>query len=198
MSDLLDLRYLTRLAYDTVRDPKAGAAEVLRIAPERSVLWLAFSLMIVASLMMGEVVSLLLGPPEVGGPLTGQSALALGLMQGALWFLTIHAITFIGRLFGGTGSFDDALALITWLQFVLFLVQLVQVVLLLFAPPIAAIVTLVAIGLVFWLLVNFIAHLHGFASVGMVFVMTLVSFISILFTLSLILSILGVTLETQV
>lgn len=196
MSDLTDPRFLVRLAIDTVRDPKEGAAEVLRLAPQRGALWLAFSLMVVVSLIMGEIVGLLMEPPEAG-PLTGQSPLALGLMQGAFLFLMVHAITHIGRLFGGTGDFDGALALVTWLQFVFFLVQLAQLVLLLFVPPLAAIVTVLAIGLFFWLLVNFIAVLHGFPSVGMVFFMTIASFIGILFTLSLVLSILGVTLETQ-
>lgn len=197
MSDLLNLRYLTKLALDTIRDPQEGAKEVLRIAPPRNVVWRAFALMIVASLMMGELVGLIMGPPEAG-PLFGQSSLALGLMQAGLLFLMVFAIAHIGKLFGGTGDFDGALTLVTWLQFVFFLVQLLQLVLLLVAPPIAAIVTVIAIGLFFWLLVNFIAVLHGFQSVGMVFVMTLVSFISIIFTFSLILTILGVTLDTGV
>jgi len=46
------------------------------------------------------------------------------------------------------------------------------------------------------MLVNFIATLHGFQSVGMVFVMTLVSFVSIIFILSLVLTGLGVTFDT--
>lgn len=199
MSDLLDLRFLIKLAVDTIRDPKEGAGTALRIAPPRPALWLAFALMITLSLMMGEVVTLIAGPPEAGpnaNPLMGQSALALGLLQGAFLFLMVFAITHIGRAFGGKGAFDGALALITWLQFVFFLLQLVQLVLLLIAPPFAAMVTVVAIGLFFWVLVNFIAVLHGFQSVGMVFVMTLVSFIGILFALSIVLTILGVTLDT--
>ena len=51
------------------------------------------------------------------------------------------------------------------------------------------------LSLFFWLLVNFIAVLHGFQSTGMVFVMTIVSFITIIFVLSIVLTILGVTFE---
>lgn len=200
MSDLLDLRYLSKLAIDTIRDPKEGATEVLRIAPPRQILWIAFALMITFSLIMGEVVTLIATPsggtPADVGPLTGQSALTLGLLQAVFLFLMVFAITHIGRGFGGTGHFDGALALITWLQFVFFLIQLVQLVLLLIAPALAAIVTILAIGLFFWVLVNFIAVLHGFQSVGMVFVMTIVSFVSIIFALSIVLTILGVTLDT--
>ncbi len=194
MSNLMDPKYLLQLAVRTVQRPKEGAAEVLRIAPARGALALGFALMIVISLMMGEVVALVLGTPEAG-PLTGQSSLTLGLMQAAFLFLAVHAITYIGRLCGGTGDFDGALALMTWLQFVFLLIQLVQLFLLLTAPPLAAIVTLIAIGLFFWLLVNFIAVLHDFESVGMVFFMTLVSFVGIVFAISLVLTILGLTPE---
>lgn len=194
MSDLTDPRYLLNLAALSIRTPKDGAAEVLRIAPERPILWMAFALMVVCSLIMGEIVAMLF-PAAAEGPLTGQSSLVLGLMQGAFLFLTVHAITYIGRLCGGTGDFDGALALMTWLQFVFLLIQLAQLALLLISPPLAGLMTLLAIGLFFWLLVNFIAVLHEFESVGMVFFMTLVSFVSIVFTLSIILTILGLTPE---
>ncbi len=195
MSDILDLRFLLHLARNTVTDPRAGAEEVLRLAPPRAALYLCFALMVVASLIMGEVVALIAPSPEAG-PLTGQSPLALGLLQAAFLYLAVHAITHIGRVFGGIGTFDGALALITWLQFIFFLVQLAQLVLLVLLPPVAAILTVLAIGLFFWLLANFITVLHGFTSVGMVFFMTLVSFVSILFVVSIVLSILGLTLET--
>jgi hypothetical protein len=149
----------------------------------------------VASLILGEIVALILPAPEAG-PLSGQAPLALGLLQAMMLYLAAHAIAYIGRLFGGVGGFDGALALVTWLQFIFLLVQLVQLVLLIVLPPIAAVVTILAIGLFFWLLVNFIAELHGFTSVGMVFVMTLVSFVTILFVVSLVLGILGVTFDT--
>ncbi|ABD55273.1 YIP1 family protein [Jannaschia sp. CCS1] len=194
MSDLLDLRFLGKLAVDTIRDPRGSAAEVLRLAPPRPALWLAFALMITLSLMMGEVVSMIAAPPETG-PLTGQSALVLGLIQAAFLFLTVFAITHIGRAFDGQGHFDGALALITWLQFVFLLIQLLQLVLLLIAPPLAALLTVLAIGLFLWVLVNFIAELHEFQSVSMVFVMTLVSFVSIIFLISLVLTVLGFTFE---
>jgi hypothetical protein len=194
MSDLLEPRYLAQLVADSIRTPKEGAAEVLRVAPDRSALWTAFALMVVGSLFLGELVALIIAPPEAG-PLTNQSSLVLGLMQGAFLFLTVHAITYIGRLCGGTGEFDGALALVTWLQFIFLIIQVAQLVLLIFAPVLAALVSLLAIGLFFWLLVHFITVLHGFESTGMVLVMTIVSFVSIVFALSIVLTILGLSPE---
>ncbi|WP_224814945.1 Yip1 family protein [Hasllibacter sp. MH4015] len=193
MTDVTSLRYLVPLAVHTIRDPKSGAEAILALNLPRAALYLAFSLVVVGSLMLGEVVTMI-APPVEEGPLTGRSALALGLMQAAILFVAVHAITQIGRIFDGHGTFDGALALITWLQFIFLGVQLVQLVLMIVLPPFAPMISVIAIGLFFWLLVNFIATLHGFSSVGMVFVMTLVSFIGILFTLSLVLTILGVAL----
>lgn len=195
MSEILDLRFLLRLARETIQDPKAGATEVLVRMPPRPALWLAFCLMVVISLILGEVVALFVGMPE-DGPFTSQTPMVLGLLQGAMLFLVVHAITHIGRMFGGTGTFDGALALITWLQFIFLLVQLAQLAAIVLIPPVAGLITIVALGLFFWLLVNFIAVLHGFASIGRVFVMTMLSFVGMLFVLSVVLSVLGITFET--
>lgn len=194
MTDILDLRFLLRLARDTVTDPKGGAEEVLRLAPGRDAVWLAFALTVVASLMIGEVVGLFIAQPEVG-PLTGRSTLALGMIQAVFLVVIVFAITHVGRMFGGVSDFDGALALMTWLQFVFLLVQVVQFFAMVLVPPIAALIAILAIGLFFWLLVNFITVLHGFTSLGMVFVMTLLSFVSILFALSLVLALLGIATD---
>jgi hypothetical protein len=47
-------------------------------------------------------------------------------------------------------------------------------------PPLAGLITIIAIALYIWLLVNFIAVLHGFTSLGMVFVATLMSAFALL------------------
>ncbi len=195
MRDLLNLPYLLTLARQTVSDPRTGAEEILALNLPRAALWLAFALMVVLSMILGELVALVLGQPEEG-PLTGQTPLVLGLMQGALLFLAVHAITHIGRIFGGTGSFDGALALVTWLQFIFLILQAIQLALALVVPPLAVVVSLLAIALFFWLLSHFITVLHGFASVGQVFLMTLLSFVGIIFTLSLVLTLLGLGLPT--
>jgi len=58
-------------------------------------------------------------------------------------------------------------------------------------PGLVGLIAVVSIGLFFWLLVNFIAVLHGFRSLGMVFLMTLASGSAIAFLLALVLTSLG-------
>jgi hypothetical protein len=198
MTDIATLGNLLRLARATVSNPREGATTVLSFAPQRQALWLMFALVVVTSMMMGEVVALLTGMPEEG-PMTGpfaQSPLVLGLVQGAFLFLMIHAIHHIGRFFGGTGSLEEAALLVIWLQFVFICVQVIQIAAILVVPPVAGLITLLAIGLFFWLLVNFIAVLHGFTSLGLVFVVTLLAAFGILVFLSMVLASLGVAVPT--
>jgi hypothetical protein len=197
MNDMATLRNLLRLARDTVTNPREGATTVLSFAPNRQALWLMFALVVVTSLMMGEIVALLTDMPD--GPMTGpfvQSPLALGLVQAAFLFIMIHVIHHVGRFFGGTGSLEEAALLVIWLQFIFICIQVIQIVALLIIPPIAGLVTLLAIGLFFWLLVNFIAVLHGFTSLGLVFVTTLLVGFGMLVLMSIVLSALGLAVPS--
>jgi hypothetical protein len=193
MTEILSLGNLLRLARDTVSNPREGATTVLSFAPERQALWLMFALVIVLSLLLREFVTLFAGIPA-DGPIMGpmqSSALILGLMMGGFLYITIHAVHRIGGFFGGTGSFEDSALLVIWLQFILICIQVIQIATLFVLPPLAGLITIIAIALYIWLLVNFIAVLHGFTSLGLVFVATLLSAFALLFVFSLILSILG-------
>ena len=59
MTDIATLGNLLRLARDTVTNPREGATTVLSFAPARQALWLMFALVVVTSMMMGEIVALL-------------------------------------------------------------------------------------------------------------------------------------------
>jgi hypothetical protein len=198
MTHLISLRPLLRMARDTVANPREGAETILSLGLPREALYLAFALVVVLSMILGDVLYLIAGLPEDGpmtGPLAG-SPIMMGLLQAGFLYIMAHAITRIGRMFGGTGHFEEALALVIWLQFIFICVQVVQLIAVLVMPPIAGLITILALGLFLWLLVNFIATLHGFTSLGMVFAMTLVSGFALLFFLSLILTMLGITFGT--
>ena len=72
-------------------------------------------------------------------------------------------------MFGGEGRFEDALLLTIWIEVVLLVVQLGQVVLSFVSPQLAGIVGLAAIVLFLWLTVRFTKTLHGFDSAFKVF-----------------------------
>ena len=197
MSQLMNMGHLLRMARDTVSNPREGAETMLALGLPRQALWLAFALVIVLSMLLGDLLYLLAGLPGEGAltsPLVGSPVVA-GLVQGAFLFLMAHAITHVGRVFGGTGRFEEALTLVVWLQFIFICVQVLQLVAVVVIPPMAGLITLLAVGLFFWLLVNFIAALHGFTSLGLVFVATILTGFAFLFMLSLILMLLGISFE---
>jgi hypothetical protein len=76
-------------------------------------------------------------------------------------------------------------------------IQVVQTALMLILPPLASIVGIVGLVLFMWLLTNFIAVIHGFRSLGQVFVMILLSMFVLAFILSILLTLFGVTVPGQ-
>jgi hypothetical protein len=188
------LSNLLSLAIETIRNPREGAATILSFAPPRDVLLQLLGLVVVLSVLFGQLGVLLLGGGLSDGALTGPIALSpltAAIVQFGLLVMLVIAVYSIGRACGGTGSFEETLLLVTWLQFILLCLQLVQLVALLVVPPLGGLIGLASIGIFLWLLVNFVAVLHNFRSLGLVFAGVLISAFAIVFAMSLVLSMLG-------
>ncbi len=193
-AELMNLGHLLRMARETITNPREGAATILGLHLSVPALRVAFGLVVVLSMLLGELAVLISPPPPEG--MLNVSPVVMGLLQAAFMFVIAHAITLIGRWFGGTGRFEGALSLIIWMQFIFLCIQVVQLVAMVIIPPVAGLITILAMGLFFWLLVNFIAALHSFTSLGMIFVATILSAFGIIFGLSLILTLLGLGFGT--
>ena len=89
--------------------------------------------------------------------------------QGIVLLMFAGLIQGVGRMAGGTGNFPDALLLLVWVQVILLLLQVAQIVLQLVLPPAAELLGLMGLVLMLWLVTNFVAELHGFSSLGAVF-----------------------------
>lgn len=184
---------LLRAALDTLRAPRPMAQAVIAWDLPRPVLWMALCAVVTASVVMGQgSLILLAGPDAVNNPFLANPALMCAI-QLFLLVIMVHATFHIGRLFGGTGSFGGALSVVTWLQFVLACLQVLQTALLFLAPPLADMLGIFGLVLFVWLFTNFVAALHGFKSLGLVFVMILASAFVLTFALSILLTLLGFT-----
>lgn len=182
MTAITDLGDLMRLARMSISEPREAAAILLRDPLPREALWMMFCLVVVAAMLFAQLNAIFLeaaGVPQLGAdapePPMMISPLSQGIIQGFVLGGVAMAVHRIGRLFGGDGGFDGALMLVTFHQFVFILVQAVTVVVSMVFPPFAFIVLLAATGLFFWMLVNFIAELHGFASLLAVFGVVIVA-----------------------
>jgi len=161
---------LLQAARFSVQDPRAGARALLAMGIPMSARWLAFGFVVAGSSAL-TVVAVRLSPagsdPMVQTLLA--SPITLALLQGVV-MLVFAQLTFrVGQLAGGKGGFADALLLLTWVQVILMLVQVVQLVLELVLPPAADLLGLAGLILMLWLITHFVAELHGFTSLGAVF-----------------------------
>ena len=162
MNGMPSIEELMALMGLTFRSPREGAAAVLRQIPGREALWLMFALVVVLTVIAGQMAALLAAGPPL-------SLMSLILLQGGVFLLVVALLHHVGRFFGGRGSFDGALILVTWLQFIFFLVQMLQVAVFLVSPVFAGLIAMLSVVLFLWMLVNFTAELHGFGSLGLVF-----------------------------
>jgi len=164
------LSSLLQAARFTVQDPRAGARALMAMGVPMQARWLAMVFAVVGSTLLTVLavrLSSIASDPQVAEMLS--RPIPLAIMQGVVLIITINLIHWVGRMAGGQGRFGDALLLMAWLQVILMILQVIQIVLELVFPPAAQALGLVGLALFLWLLTNFVAELHGFRSLGLVF-----------------------------
>jgi Yip1 domain len=173
----------------TLEDPRRGVRAVLNLGIPLPARTAALLLVAVGSALLTHLGFLVLPPSEdpVMAFITG-SPLRTAVVQWVILACTVVLIDRVGRARGGTGNLADALLIVVWVQVIMLGLQVVQLVALLVAPPLAMIINLGGLALFFWLLTNFIAELHGFASRGAVFVGIVVTGFAVAFVLILVLT----------
>ncbi len=189
------------LIRQTFSDPQGAARRLVALDLPAPVLWQALVVVVALSAIAAQVSSLLLsgGPAAEGEALLpfAESPLLVGLIQGAILVIMVFAVHWIGRSFGGVGRIEDSIAAVTWLQFLLVCLQVVQLGVGVVSPALSGLVGLAGIVFFFWLLTQFVMAVHEFESAAMVFVMIVVSLLAIVFALSLVLTLLGLTVPGE-
>ncbi len=183
----LDIAVLTSLVRETLTRPREAAARVLGMGVPDDGRWLAFVLVVVLSVLLGQASILLMGEGGFGG-----SLLFMAMFQSSVLLLLIVGVQAIGRMAGGKGSFPDTLLLITWLQFVMLVFQIIQIVALVLVPPLFGVVTILSLLVFMRTLTDFTMVLHGFTSFMKTGVSILFAFFGAAFLMAIILSILGI------
>jgi hypothetical protein len=184
------LATLSALVRRTLQTPRDGARRIMALDLPVSARWLAL-IVVAAGSAIGTHLSIALMPPEQREMMLSliASPLRTALLQAGIWAVIAGMIAAGGRMRGGTGSFADALILVVWLQFILLCLQLVQVVAGLVLPVLADLIGLAGLGLMVWLLTNFVAELHGFRSLVTVFAGLVAGAFAMVFVAAILLSI---------
>ncbi|SFG06485.1 Yip1 domain-containing protein [Palleronia marisminoris] len=186
---------LVRLATETLRAPRPTFAALRSLDLPRQALWEALLLVVVISVILAETGNLVLVAFSGEGPDAPQflSPFAFGAIQLFILALSVLLIDRIGRAMGGHGRIEDAILAVTWLQFVMICLQIVQTLFLFTLPGIAGLILIGGLILFLYLLTAFVAELHGFESQARVFAMIFFVMMGVALGLSFILTLLGVT-----
>jgi hypothetical protein len=189
-------RQLMAMVGRSLQAPREGAAEILSLGVPREAIWLIICLVVLLSVILAEITAMVSAGVAAESVLgIFGSPIAMGLLQLAVLLLTIGAIYSVGRALGGTGSLEETAVLISWLQFIMVCIQVVQTAAFVVMPPLGGMIGVAALILFLWVLTNFVAALHGFRSLWQVFGMIVVSTFTIAFVLTLVLTMLGVGFE---
>lgn len=190
----LTLANLSGLVRLTFAKPREAARVVLRQPLPMQARWGAIALMAVLSAVLMQGMAALL-PPAPGPDGTVLEPVGPFFWAGMVGFgmvLTAVLAHFVGRWRGGKGELADSVILVAWLQFIQLLLVVLQLALLVILPIAAPIVEIGSLVIFLWLLVNFVAEMHGFRSLGLVFLGVIITFVVAVFLMSLLLVSLGV------
>ena len=178
---------LRDLAVLTLQDPPQGARRLLAedvplAARSAGLLLVAIVSALLATLQAGT-------DPQMMDPFSAfmlASPFRTAVMQWLFLALSVVLVYQVGRLFGGRGSFPDALLIVVWLQFLMLILQVAQLVAGLVSPALAGIIGLVGFGVFLWLMTTFSAELHAFPSRGFVFLGMVLTCLAVGFLLGIV------------
>ncbi len=182
----LNLATVSALVRLSLTRPREAAERILGLNVPDDARWLGFVIVVVLSVLIGQASVLLMGEDGFQGGM-----LFMAMFQTMILLGMVVAVQGIGRALGGTGTFPDTLLLIAWLQFVMLVFQLIQIVALVIIPPLFGLITIGALVFFMWMLTNFIMALHGFTSAMKVLVGIIFSFFGMAFVLALLLGLFG-------
>ena len=159
---------LTRLTLDTPRDPKSVAEHLLGLGLLRPQIISLFAVSVclsVISLFVSNVSMngdnpfvIVVGPGLVMGPLP------VAIMIFVMTLVSALASSRIGLMFGGQGDFNALLIVMSWLQWMQFVFQMLSTLLSFVSIALSGLASLVIFVLTLWIFVAMVDRAHGFES----------------------------------
>ena len=159
---------LTRLTLDTPRDPKSVAEHLLGLGLLRPQIISLFAVSVclsVISLFVSNVSMngdnpfvIVVGPGLVMGPLP------VAIMIFVMTLVSALACSRIGRMFGGQGDFNALLIVMSWLQWMQFVFQMLSTLLSFVSIALSGLASLVIFVLTLWIFVAMVDRAHVFES----------------------------------
>ncbi len=182
---------LKNLAVLTLTDPAEAARQLMAMNLGREVLWVAFALAIVLNTLLQTASNVVF--PVIDSEFQGIAnslVLYVAIVGGGL-FLSILAFYHVGRRMGGTGSFNDIMVLMVWLQFLRVAVQAAGLIFLMTIPVLSALLAFAAFVVGLYITVHFLDQAHRLGSLPRAVGVLFLSVLAIAALLILVLSLVG-------
>ena len=177
---------LLRAARDSLVNPAGAARYVMDLGLSVGQGLMALALTAVVATLLTALMQAFMGPVDdeaMQGLFSRPFILALS--QFGMMILGAALMWRVGQMFGGKGSFAQSLSLVAWLEVVLILLQLAQVVVLLALPVLSLPIGLASVFAFFYLFTHFTAALNGFTSLIKTFLAILGTALVVLFLASI-------------
>ena len=160
---------LVRLCWQGLTSPREGASAVLALGVPRAALWPLAGLVSVVLAYLRWAQFQVIGPVAMELPDGSVEALVIEpLLLAAMLFASIvfggWALTAFGKRLGGTGQFEEAVALVIYLNMIAAGLNVAILLTMVVLPPLSVILAFAAYTMLIWLSVQFTDVLHGFGS----------------------------------
>lgn len=185
--------HLFFLLGETFREPKEAMRRIMAMDLPANVPWMILIIIVCLSVLMSKLAMAMVPAEEVVGPSPfPDSPLLLAIVMWLGIVIVVLCTHYIGRAFGGTGTFEDSLRAGIWFQTVMVALQVAQLVVFIISPVFAVLLGYAVLCFGIWIMVNFIAAIHGFTSNGHVLLGLIVSVFGVAFGLSLLITLFSV------
>ena len=185
----MTLSWVLQTAFETISAPGTVARQLRDMRLGRHALLMSFALVAVLNTLVFSASVLTLPQDDMTRQVFGSPLVFMAIFMGTLAVTTV-ALTWVGRMLGGTADLFQMATLTIWMQVLRFLAQVGLAVLSWISVALAsfAVVAVSVLGL--WILLNFVNVAHGFGSlvrsavvlIGSVFGMAMV--LTVLLTLA--------------
>lgn len=177
----------------SVTQPAEMADKVRQMHFSREALWTALALVAVLHVLsLGLVQFVSPETAEAQEQIITLSPFAYLAIIGSFLIFMVFMLVHAGRMMGGDGTIEQTLTLLVWFQAVSLTLEVVQIMLVLLSPAIAAIFGLMSLGAIIWVFVNLVNVLHGFSNLGKAIVVIFMALIGTVLGTGLVMGMLGI------
>lgn len=184
--------YIAKLIKRSLVDPRGAARQIIDLKIPKPALWNSVLLVVIMSVLLTYGTLIIAGQETGILELAGSPIIFVFYMVAQL-VLLVFAMYWTGKALGGTGALDDIVVLIVWLQTLWLLAQIIQTVVLVFAPNASTLIGFASIIYGIWIMINFISESHGFPNWVKGALTLLLAVLGVIIGIAILLSVIGVS-----